>query len=142
MTELAKEVRLAASYGELSETLQQRIEVVMRFFLALGEGVDTPAEEEPRMKVPPAVPEAPESRVNDDVSIFGMGRGRGYDQTVRALSASHSARSSMSSSPQDSFSRTPSMVARPAAQSARPSLYPFPCFLTTHSASRMEALSE
>lgn len=52
MTELAKEVRLAASYGELSETLQQRIEVVMRFFLALGEGVDTPAEEEPRMKVP------------------------------------------------------------------------------------------
>lgn len=48
MTELAKEVRLAASYGELSETLQQRIEVVMRFFLALGEGVDTPAEEEPR----------------------------------------------------------------------------------------------
>lgn len=53
MTELAKEVRLAASYGELSETLQQRIEVVMRFFLALGEGVDTPAEEEPRMKVPP-----------------------------------------------------------------------------------------
>lgn len=73
MTELAKEVRLAASYGELSETLQQRIEVVMRFFLALGEGVDTPAEEEPRMKVPPAVPEAPEARVNDDVSIFGMG---------------------------------------------------------------------
>lgn len=45
MTELDKEVRLAASYGELSETLQQRIEVVMRFFLALGEGVDTPAEE-------------------------------------------------------------------------------------------------
>ena len=39
MTELAKEVRLAASYGELSETLQLRIEVVMRFFLALGEGL-------------------------------------------------------------------------------------------------------
>ena len=37
MAELAKEVRLAASYGELSESLQQRIEHVMRFFLALGE---------------------------------------------------------------------------------------------------------
>lgn len=36
MAELAKEVRLAASYGELSESLQQRIEHVMRFFLALG----------------------------------------------------------------------------------------------------------
>lgn len=39
MTELAKEVRLAASYGELSETLQQRIEVVMRFFLRLARGL-------------------------------------------------------------------------------------------------------
>lgn len=37
MAELAKEVRLAASYGELSESLQQRVELVMRFFLALGE---------------------------------------------------------------------------------------------------------
>lgn len=40
MAVLAKEVHLAASYGELSEFLQQRIELVMRFFLALGEGVD------------------------------------------------------------------------------------------------------
>ena len=45
MTELAKEVRLAASYGELSESLQQRIELVMRFFLALGEGVEAPVTE-------------------------------------------------------------------------------------------------
>ncbi len=45
MAELAKEVRLAASYGELSESLQQRIELVMRFFLALGEPVDAPTEE-------------------------------------------------------------------------------------------------
>ena len=37
MAELAKEVRLAASYGELSESLKRRIELVMRFFLALGE---------------------------------------------------------------------------------------------------------
>ena len=40
MAELSKEVRLAASYGELSESLQQRVELVMRFFLALGEEVD------------------------------------------------------------------------------------------------------
>lgn len=39
MAELSKEVRLAASYGELSESLQQRIELVMRFFTALGEGL-------------------------------------------------------------------------------------------------------
>ena len=38
MAELAKEARLAASYGELSESLQQRIEIVTRFFLALGGG--------------------------------------------------------------------------------------------------------
>ena len=38
MSELSKEVHLAASYGELSGSLQQRIELVMRFFLALGEG--------------------------------------------------------------------------------------------------------
>lgn len=39
MAELIKEVRLAASYGELSDSLQQRIELVMGFFLVLGEGV-------------------------------------------------------------------------------------------------------
>lgn len=33
MAELSKEVHLAASYGELSESLQQRVELVMRFFL-------------------------------------------------------------------------------------------------------------
>ena len=48
----------------------------------------------------------------------------------------------MSSSPQDSFSKAPAIVARPAAQRARPSLYPFPCFLVVQSASRIEALSE
>lgn len=40
MEKLTKEVRLAASYGELSESLQRRVELVMGFFLALGEGVD------------------------------------------------------------------------------------------------------
>ena len=38
MAELAKEVRLVVSYGELSKSLQQRVELVTRFFLALGEG--------------------------------------------------------------------------------------------------------
>ena len=38
MAELAKEVRLAASYGELSEPLQQRLGLVMKLFMALGEG--------------------------------------------------------------------------------------------------------
>lgn len=76
MAELAKEVRLAASYGELSESLQQRLGLVMRFFLALGEPVDAPAEE----ALPQAVPlENPATAVMDTesntASIFGMGRG-------------------------------------------------------------------
>ena len=76
MAELAKEVRLAASYGELSESLQQRIEHVMRFFLALGEGVDDSVSE-PLEQVAPL--EGPETTVMDaesnTASIFGMGRG-------------------------------------------------------------------
>lgn len=43
MAELAKEVHLAVSYSELSESLQQRVELVMRFFLALGESFDAPS---------------------------------------------------------------------------------------------------
>lgn len=77
MTELAKEVRLAASYGELSESLQQRIELVMRFFLALGEGVGDSISSEPRQQL--ASLEEPETTVMDaesnTASIFGMGRG-------------------------------------------------------------------
>ncbi len=45
IAELTKEVRLAASYGELSESLQVESRVVMRVFLALGRPVDAPAEE-------------------------------------------------------------------------------------------------
>lgn len=75
MAELAKEVRLAASYGELSEFLQQRIKLVMEFFLALGEPVDAPAEEEPQTKAPSAVPKTPETGADGDANIFGMGRG-------------------------------------------------------------------
>ena len=77
MTELAKEVSLAASYGELSEPLQQRIELVMRFFLALGEGVGDSISSEPRQQL--ASLEEPETTVMDaesnTASIFGMGRG-------------------------------------------------------------------
>ena len=65
----------AASYGELSESLQQRIELVMRLFLALSEPIDAPAEEEPQTKAPSAVPKTPEAGADGDMSIFGMGRG-------------------------------------------------------------------
>ena len=75
MAELAKEVRLAASYGELSEPLQQRIEIVMRFFLALGEGVDEFAIESLQQ-----TGSSEESGISvtdtdaDNTSIFCMGR--------------------------------------------------------------------
>lgn len=76
MAELTKEVRLAASYGELSDSLQQRVELVIRFFLALGEGVDDSAPEQ-LQRVAPL--EEPATAVMDaesnTASIFGMGRG-------------------------------------------------------------------
>lgn len=76
MAELTKEVRLAASYDELSESLQQRIEHVMRLFLALGEGVDDSVSE-PLEQAAPL--EGPVTAVMDaesnTASIFGMGRG-------------------------------------------------------------------
>ena len=75
MAELTKEVRLAASYGELSESLQQRIEHVMRLFLALGEGVEAPVTEAPPQTSPL---EEPATSVmdarSDTASIFEMGR--------------------------------------------------------------------
>ena len=76
MAELSKEVRLAASYGELSESLQQRIELVMKLFLALGEPVDDSVSE-PLERAAPL--EGPAKAVMDaesnTASIFGMGRG-------------------------------------------------------------------
>ena len=75
MVELAKEVKLAASYGELSDSLQQRLELMMRLFLALSEPIDAPAEEEPQTKAPSAVAKTPEAGADGDMSIFGMGRG-------------------------------------------------------------------
>lgn len=76
MAELAKEVRLAASYSELSEPLQQRIELVMRFFLALGEGVDSRVDDASQEESFPAMATEVETNDNaDNASIFGMGRG-------------------------------------------------------------------
>ena len=76
MAELANEVRLAAAYGELSEPLQQRLGLVMRLFLALGEGVDDSVSE-PLEQAAPL--EGPVTAVMDaesnTASIFGMGRG-------------------------------------------------------------------
>ena len=47
--------------SELSESLQQGLELVMKFFLALGEPVDAPAEEELQTKAPPAISVAPKA---------------------------------------------------------------------------------
>ena len=75
MAELTKEVRLAASYGELSESLQQRVELVMRFFLALGESVDVPAVEASQHAAPWQEPTATVMDAGSDTaSIFEMGR--------------------------------------------------------------------
>lgn len=77
MAELAKEVRLAASYGELGESLQRRVELVMRFFLALGEEVDeTVASAETRRETVETIPEAHDAYMPvDNENIFGMERG-------------------------------------------------------------------
>lgn len=74
MAELAKEVRLAASYCELSESLQQRVELVMGLFLALGGPVD-PLSIDKSMKSSTAVPETLNVDTDGDTSIFDMGRG-------------------------------------------------------------------
>lgn len=75
MAELAKEVRLAASYGELSEPLQQRLGLVMKLFVALGEPVDAPTEETSRQAAPLEEPATSAIDAGSDIaSIFEMGR--------------------------------------------------------------------
>ena len=74
MAELTKEVRLAASCGELSESLQRMIELVMKFFLALGEPVEALSIDE-SMESSMAVSETLDVDTNGDTSIFDMGRG-------------------------------------------------------------------
>lgn len=69
-------MHLAASYGELSDSLQQRVELVMKFFLALGEEVGDSVSEPLQQAVPL---EEPATAVMDaesnTASIFRMGRG-------------------------------------------------------------------
>ena len=75
MAELAKEVRLAASCGELSESLQQRVELVMGLFLALGDPVEAPVTEALPQTSP--LEESTTSVMDagsDTASIFEMGR--------------------------------------------------------------------
>ena len=75
MAELAKEVHLAASYGELSESLQQRVELVMGLFLALGESADTPTVEAlPRTAPLEELTTGVVDAESDTASIFEMGR--------------------------------------------------------------------
>ena len=75
MSELSKEVHLAASYGELSESLQRRVELVMRFFLALGEPVDALAIESSQQAAPLRESAAAVMDAGSDAaSIFEMGR--------------------------------------------------------------------
>lgn len=76
MAELAKEVRLSVSYGELSEFLQRRVELVMRFFLAFGEGVDDSVSEPLKRAAPlEGLATAVMDAESNTASIFGMGRG-------------------------------------------------------------------
>lgn len=76
MVELAKEVRLAASYGELSESLQQRVRLVMKLFVALGEPIDLPADDASQEESLPAIATTVDNNNNaDSASIFRMGRG-------------------------------------------------------------------
>ena len=74
MAALTREVSLAASYGELSKSLQRRVELVTRFFLAFGEEVDALSTNEP-MKSSMAALEMSGMVANGDTSIFDMGRG-------------------------------------------------------------------
>lgn len=75
IAELTKEVHLAASYGELSEPLQQRIKLMMEFFLAFGEPVGTPAIEPSQQAAPLKGPMATVMDAGSDTaSIFEMGR--------------------------------------------------------------------
>ena len=89
MAKLAKEVHLAASYGDLSESLQQRVELVMGLFLALGEGVDALPDGMSQTGTPPATNESVESETDDDASIFELGRVSGCSLGGAAHYAPH-----------------------------------------------------
>lgn len=75
MAALTREVSLAVSYGELSKSLQQRVDLVIGFFLALGGPVDEFAIESLQQ-----ARSSEESGISvmdtdaDNASIFCMGR--------------------------------------------------------------------
>lgn len=64
---------MAASFGELSESLQRRVKLVMGFFLAFGEPVDASANDVSQGESLSSTPAASSIEV-DNTSIFGMGR--------------------------------------------------------------------
>ena len=75
MAELAKEVHLAVSYGELPEPLQQRLGHVMKLFVALGERADAPTvETSPRTTLLEESVATVMGAESNTASIFGMGR--------------------------------------------------------------------
>ena len=75
IAELAKEVHLTASYGELSESLRQRVELVMKLFVALGEEVDARTAGASQQAAPLEEPVATVMHADSNTaSIFGMGR--------------------------------------------------------------------
>lgn len=75
ITELAKEVHLAASYGELPEPLQRRLGHVMKLFVALGEGADAPTvETSPRTTPLEESVATVMGAESNTASIFGMER--------------------------------------------------------------------
>ena len=63
-----------APWGELNESLQRWIELVMRFFLAFGGPVDALSIDK-SMESSVAVPETLDMDTDGDTSIFDMGRG-------------------------------------------------------------------
>ena len=80
---------LAASYGELSEFLQQRVKLVMEFFLAFGEPVDPLPDEMSHTGAPPTTNEPVEGETDDDASIFELGRVSGCSLGGAAHYAPH-----------------------------------------------------
>ncbi|WP_085831201.1 plasmid mobilization protein [Collinsella vaginalis] len=89
MAELTKEVHLAASYGVLGESLQQRVDLVMGLFLALGEPADALPDGMLQTGTPPATNESAEGETDDDASIFELCRVSGCSLGGAAHYAPH-----------------------------------------------------
>lgn len=69
-------LQLAIFSGFSADEYSQRIELVMRFFLALGEPIDSRVDDASQEESFPAMATEVETNDNaDNASIFGMGRG-------------------------------------------------------------------